>query len=93
MEFWVSVDFPNPLGGELSSSVRWGTAIQYSLNLKKYMLTFLEDGRLELTNNSAERSIKAFVIGRKNWLFCNTPAGASSSAIVYSIIETAKKTT
>ena len=68
-----------------------GTAIQYSLNLKKYLLTFLEDGRLELTNNSAERSIKPFVIGRKNWLFCNTPAGASSSATVYSIIETAKE--
>ena len=68
-----------------------GMAIQYSLNLKKYLLTFLEDGRLELSNNSAERSIKPFVIGRKNWLFCNTPAGASSSAIVYSVIETAKE--
>lgn len=68
-----------------------GKAIHYSLNLKKYLLTFLEDGRLELSNNSAERSIKPFVIGRKNWLFCNTPAGASSSAIVYSIIETAKE--
>ena len=68
-----------------------GMAIQYSLNLKKYLLVFLEDGRLELSNNSAERSIKPFVIGRKNWLFCNTPAGASSSAIAYSIIETAKE--
>lgn len=68
-----------------------GTAIGYLLNLKKYLLTYLEDGRLELSNNSAERSIKPFVIGRKNWLFCNTPAGASSSAIVYSIIETAKE--
>ena len=68
-----------------------GMAIKYSLNLKKHLLIFLEDGRLELSNNSAERSIKPFVIGRKNWLFCNTPAGASSSAIVYSIIETAKE--
>jgi transposase len=59
-----------------------GTSIGYLLNLKKYLLTYLEDGRLELSNNSAERSIKPFVIGRKNWLFCNTPAGASSSAIV-----------
>ena len=67
-----------------------GKAIEYSLKLKKYLLIYLEDGRLELSNNSAEQSIKPFVIGRKNWLFCNTPAGADSSAIIYSIIETAK---
>ncbi len=51
----------------------------------------LEDPRLELTNNAAERAVKPFVIGRKNWLFCNTPGGANSSAIIYSIIETAKE--
>lgn len=49
------------------------------------------DGRLEIDNNRAERSIKPFVIGRKNWLFFNTPKGARSSAIIYSIIETAKE--
>ena len=48
-------------------------AIEYSLKLKKYLLSFLEDGRLELSNNPAEQSIKPFVIGRKNRLFCNTP--------------------
>jgi transposase len=68
-----------------------GMAIAYSLKLKKHLLTFLEDERLEISNNSAERSIKPFVIGRKNWLFCNTPGGAKSSAIIYSIIETAKE--
>jgi hypothetical protein len=68
-----------------------GTAIQYAINQKKYLLSFLKDGRLELSNNRAERSIKPFVIGRKNWLFCNTPNGARSSAIIYSIIETAKE--
>jgi hypothetical protein len=68
-----------------------GTAIDYALKLKKYLLVFLEDGRLEICNNSAELSIKPFVLGRKNWLFCNTPGGASSSAIIYSIIETAKE--
>src|SRR5690606_26918440 len=52
---------------------------------------FLEDGRLELDNNRSERSIKPFVIGRKNWLFANTPRGARSSAIIYSIVETAKE--
>lgn len=68
-----------------------GTALQYAINQKKYLLSFLEDGRIELSNNRAERSIKPFVIGRKNWLFCNTPAGASSSAIIYSLVETAKE--
>ena len=53
------------------------------------MVRYLEDGRLELSNNRAERSIKPFVMGRKNWLFANTPAGAQSSAVIYSLIETA----
>ena len=48
--------------------------------------------RLELSNNRAERSIKPFVMGRKNWLFANTPAGAQASAVIYSLIETAKET-
>jgi len=51
----------------------------------------LQDGRLELGNNRSERSIKPFVIGRKNWLFANTPRGARASAITYNIIETAKE--
>ena len=51
----------------------------------------LEDGRLELGNNRAERSIKPFVMGRKNWLFANTPGGAQASSVIYSLIETAKE--
>ena len=66
-------------------------ALNYAINQKSNLITFLENPKLELTNNRAERSIKPFVIGRKNWLFCNTPGGANSSAIVYSIIETAKE--
>jgi len=50
----------------------------------------LLDGRLEISNNRAEREIKPFVLGRKNWLFSNTAKGATASAIAYSIIETAK---
>ena len=49
------------------------------------------DGRLEIDNNRSERSIKPFVIGRKNWLFSNTPKGAIASATIYSIVETAKE--
>ena len=54
-------------------------------------MVYLKDGRLELSNNRAERSIKPFVIDRKNFLFANTPSGARSSAIIFSLIETAKE--
>jgi transposase len=66
-------------------------AIVYMRNQREYLERYLEDGRLEISNNRAERSIKPFVIGRKNWLFANTPRGAKASAILYSIIETAKE--
>jgi transposase len=67
-----------------------GQAINYCLNQWEKLEAFLKDGRLELDNNRSERSIKPFVIGRKNWLFSNTPKGARASAIIYSIVETAK---
>ena len=58
-----------------------------------YLMNVTRDGRLEeLTNNRAERSIKPFVIGRKNFLFANTPKRAKASAILYSLVETAKET-
>ncbi|MGO8670945.1 MAG: IS66 family transposase [Capsulimonadaceae bacterium] len=68
-----------------------GKAIAYCLNQWPKLIVFLQDGRLEIDNNRAERSIKPFVIGRKNWLFANTPNGAKASAALYSIIETAKE--
>jgi transposase len=67
------------------------TAVVYAQNQREYLERYLEDGRLEISNNLAERSIKPFIIGRKNWLFANTPRGAKASAILYSIIETAKE--
>ncbi|GMA50413.1 hypothetical protein GCM10025857_17700 [Alicyclobacillus contaminans] len=63
----------------------------YSLKQWDKLTVFLEDGHLEIDNNRSERSIKPFVIGRKNWLFANTPRGARASAITYSIVETAKE--
>ncbi len=51
---------------------------------------YLEDGRLSPDNNFAENSIRPFVAGRKNWLFSGTPEGAGASALLYSLIETAK---
>jgi transposase len=68
-----------------------GEAVNYCRNQWPKLIVFLEDGRLELSNNRAERSIKPFVIGRKNWLFANTPRGAKTSAVIYSIVETAKE--
>ena len=68
-----------------------GRAIHYLLEQWPYLTRYLEDGRLELSNNRAERSIKPFVMGRKNWLFANTPGGAQASAVTYSLIETAKE--
>ena len=68
-----------------------GKALAYAMNQRTQLENVLCDGRLELSNNRAERSIKPFVIGRKNWLFSNTEKGADASALFYSIIETAKE--
>jgi transposase len=67
-----------------------GKAVTYAKNQKPYMENYLLDGRCSNSNNAAENSIRPFTIGRKNWLFSDTPKGASASAAVYSIVETAK---
>lgn len=67
-----------------------GEAIRYSLKQWDKLIAFLEDGRLSCDNNLAERGIKPFVMGRKNFLFSKSALGATASGIVYSIIETAK---
>lgn len=68
-----------------------GIAVHYALSQRKYLERYLLDGRLEISNNRAERSIKPFVIDRKNFLFANTPRGAKASAVMFSLIETAKE--
>ncbi|MCT4604917.1 MAG: IS66 family transposase [Marinisporobacter sp.] len=67
-----------------------GKAIKYCLNQWPKLEAFMLDGRLEISNNRAERAIKSFVIGRKNFLFSKSPKGATASSIVYSVVETAK---
>lgn len=67
-----------------------GEAIQYCLNQWEKLRRYTLDGRLNIDNNRAERAIKPFVIGRKAWLFSQTANGANASAVLYSIIETAK---
>ena len=54
------------------------------------LVGYLEDGRLPIDNNMAENAVRPFVVGRKNWLFSGTPEGAEASALLYSLIETAK---
>jgi transposase len=78
------------LPGILPKSL-FGLAVNYGRNQWTKLVRFLEDGRIEISNNRSERSIKPFVIGRKNFLFCNTPRGARASALIYSIVETAKE--
>ena len=67
-----------------------GKAVRYALNHRRYLENFYLDGRLELSNNRAENSIRPFVIGRKNWLFSDTPGGAKASQVLYSILLTAE---
>ena len=66
-----------------------GDAILYTINQEMYLRRYLEDGRLSIDNNSAERAIKNFAVGRRNWLFARSIRGADASAVVYSITETA----
>lgn len=67
-----------------------GKGIEYCLNQEKYLRAFLDDGDIPLDNNNAERSIRSFCIGKKNWVLIDTINGANASAIIYSIAETAK---
>ena len=62
----------------------------YSLNQERYLKVFLDDGKVPMDNNAAEQVVRGFCIGKKNWVMIDTVAGAKSSAIVYSIAETAK---
>lgn len=67
------------------------TATDYLVGQWLYLKNVFLHGRLELSNNRAERSIKPFVIGRKNWLFSNTQKGARASSVIYAVIEAAKE--
>jgi transposase len=67
-----------------------GEAISYSLNQWSKLVRVIDDGRLSMDNNRAERSVRPFTVGRNNWLFSKTHNGARASAVLYSLIETAK---
>ncbi len=67
-----------------------GKAINYTLNEWHRLIRYTEDGIIKPDNNTVENAIRPFVVGRKNWLFSGTPRGAHASAVIYSLIETAK---
>jgi len=73
----------------LTAQGNYGKAVGYGLKHIDSVMVYLKDARLEIDNNRAERAIKPFVIGRKNWLFSNTPNGAYASSVLYSIVQTA----
>ena len=85
------LSWANEMQAKTAPKSAMGRALHYLLEQWPYLIRYLEDGRLELSNNRAERSIKPFVMGRKNWLFANTPGGAQASSVIYSLIETAKE--
>ena len=74
----------------VDSSSAIGEAFTYALNQERYLRVFLDDPTVPLDNNAAEIAIRPFTIGRKNWVLIDTPKGAEASAIIYSIVETAK---
>ena len=65
-----------------------GEAVLYTLNQEVYLKRYLEDGHLRIDNLAAERALKNFATGRRNWLFAKSIRGAQASATVYSITET-----
>lgn len=83
--YWLWLETVNVLNGS-----KLAEAITYSINQKTSLYAFLEDGRIELSNNRAENAIRPFVVGRRGWLFSDTTKGAKASAVIYSIVETAK---
>ena len=65
-------------------------AVRYAVKQRAYLCAFLDHGEIEISNNQVENAIRPIVVGRKNWLFCDTPAGARTSVIVFTVLETAK---
>ena len=84
-EFWSWIDTLDPSGGS-----KLEKAVKYALNHKESLMNYLLDGRCEISNNSAERKAKVYATGRKNFLFHNSVDGAKATAIVMSLVETAK---
>ena len=84
--FFEWLENVNPAGNTPLSS-----AVQYALNEKRYLYGFIADPAIEISNNRAENAVRPFVVGRKNWLFSDSQKGASASAMLYSLVVSAKQ--
>jgi len=78
------------LSSQTPPGLAFGKAIAYTLDNWELLVRYLEHSELTPSNNAAENAIRPFVVGRKNWLFSATPTGACASAILYSMVESAK---
>ena len=78
------------LAGDHLPSGNLKKGVTYSLNQREYLCAFLDYGEIEISNNQVENAIRPIVVGRKNWLFCDTQAGANASATIFTLLETAK---
>lgn len=83
--YWLWIKTLDPVPGS-----KLEEAVTYANRQRLYLCAFLEHGEVEISNNYAENAIRPFTVGRKNWLFSDTPKGADSSAIIYTLVETAK---
>ena len=84
---WLKTLYRNP---NIDQSSKTAKAINYSINQEKYLRLFLTDAMIPMDNNDAERSIRTFCVGKKNWQIIDSKQGAEASAMFYSIAETAK---
>lgn len=84
-QFWKWLDTIEPAGGSGLEK-----AVNYARNHRETLMNYMKDGRCEISNNRAERLAKSYGIGRKNSLFHNTEKGANASAVIYSLVESAK---
>ena len=76
--------------GRLSKKSDTAMAVRYALGRWEALLRYCDDGRLEIDNNAAERSLRAVALGRKNYLFAGSDRGGESAAVLYGLIGTAK---
>ncbi len=82
---WAKIKY-----GQVTHNSTIGKALAYSINQEEYLRKFLEDGNIPMDNNYAEQAIRPFTIGRKNFVITESDKGAKASAIIYSLVETAK---
>ena len=85
--FWSWVEETSALH---TTNTKLTEALTYATNQKKYLETFMEDGRLPISNNLCEANIKPFATARRAWLFADTPKGATANAVLYTLVESAR---